>query len=249
MTHVLALDQGTTSSRAILFDAGMRGIAMAQQEFGQIYPASGWVEHDPEALWRTTLVTARQAIARGGITPGQIAAIGITNQRETVVVWDRKTGKPIGNAIFLSDDTVTVAKKVHGMYTDPNRIRADIPGNVEGNPVFTYLDHFDPDKALVEELKARYRAGKVGDVEVKARLTASLNAFLDPIRERAAYYAGQSGLVDEIIFQGTMRYREIAAATLREVKKAMGLQATFNRIARKAEERAKKAAKAAAGAA
>ncbi len=159
-----------------------------------------------------------------------------------------KMSKSIGNAIFLSDDAATVAKKVHSMYTDPNRIRADIPGTVEGNPVFTYLDHFDPDKALVAELKARYRAGQVGDVEVKERLAGSLNAFLDPIRQRAAYYAGESGLVDEIIFQGTIRYREVAAATMREVKKAMGLSGSFNRIARKAEERAKKAAKAAAAA-
>jgi tryptophanyl-tRNA synthetase len=134
------------------------------------------------------------------------------------------------------------------MYTDPNRIRADIPGNVEGNPVFTYLDHFDPDKALVEELKTRYRAGKVGDVEVKERLAQSLNAFLDPMRERAAMAARENGLVDEIIFQGTMRYREIAADTLREVKKAMGLSSTFNRISRKAEERQKKLAKSGAGA-
>jgi tryptophanyl-tRNA synthetase len=154
-----------------------------------------------------------------------------------------KMSKSIGNAIFLSDDAATVRKKVHGMYTDPNRIRADIPGTVEGNPVFTYLDHFDSDKALVEDLKTRYRAGAVGDVEVKERLAQSLNAFLDPMRERAARYASQSGLVDEIIFQGTMRYREIAGETMREVKKAMGLSGTFNRIARKAEERQKKLAK------
>ncbi len=160
-----------------------------------------------------------------------------------------KMSKSLGNTIFLSDDAKTVVKKVHSMYTDPKRIRADIPGTVEGNPVFTYLDHFDPDKALVAELKMRYRAGTVGDVEVKDHLASSLNAFLDPLRERAAYYASQSGLVDEIIYQGTMRYREIAAGTLRDVKKAMGLSATFNRIARKAEERAKKAAKAAPGAA
>lgn len=159
-----------------------------------------------------------------------------------------KMSKSIGNTIFLCDDAKTVAKKVHSMYTDPNRIRADIPGTVEGNPVFTYLDHFDPDKAFVAELKTRYRAGTVGDVEVKERLAASLNAFLDPLRERAAHYASQSGLVDEIIYQGTLRYREIAAETLRDVKKAMGLSSTFNRIARKAEERAKKAAKATAGA-
>lgn len=157
-----------------------------------------------------------------------------------------KMSKSIGNAIFLSDDAKTVIKKVHGMYTDPNRIRADIPGTVEGNPVFTYLDQFDPDKATVAELKARYRAGKVGDVEVKERLAGVLNAFLDPMRERAALYSSQSGYVDEVIYRGTLRYREIAAETLREVKKAMGLSGTFNRIARKAEDRAKKLAKAAA---
>lgn len=160
-----------------------------------------------------------------------------------------KMSKSIGNAIFLSDDAATIRKKVHSMYTDPNRIRADIPGTVEGNPVFTYLDQFDPDKALVEDLKTRYRAGQVGDVEVKDRLTQSLNAFLDPMRERAARYGSQNGLVDEIIYQGTLRYRELAAETLREVKKAMGLSSTFNRIARKAEERQKKLAKQAPAAA
>ena len=154
-----------------------------------------------------------------------------------------KMSKSIGNAIFLCDDAATVRKKVHSMYTDPNRIRADIPGNVEGNPVFTYLDYFDPDRGLVEEFKTRYRAGTIGDVEVKERLAGSLNAFLDPMRERAAQYAAQSGLVDEIIYQGTMRYRAIAGETMREVKKAMGLSGAFNRIARKAEERQKKLAK------
>jgi tryptophanyl-tRNA synthetase len=154
-----------------------------------------------------------------------------------------KMSKSLGNVIFLSDDAAAVRKRVHSMYTDPNRIRADIPGTVEGNPVFTYLDQFDPNKAEVAEIKERYRAGKVGDVEVKDRLTAVLNTFLDPIRERAAYYSSQSGLVDEIIYDGTMRYREIAAETLREVKKAMGITSTFNRIARKAEDRRKKLAR------
>jgi tryptophanyl-tRNA synthetase len=150
--------------------------------------------------------------------------------------------KSLGNTIMLSDDTATVRKKVQGMYTDPNRIRADIPGTVEGNPVFTYLDQFDPDKEGVEELKARYRAGRVGDVEVKQRLFAVLEDFLTPVRARAAEYAAQSGLVDEIIYNGTLEMREVAAATLREVKKAMGVSGTFNRISRKAEERAKKQA-------
>ncbi len=98
MTHILAIDQGTTSSRAILFDADMRVVKTAQEEFAQHFPASGWVEHDPEDIWNTTLSTAKKA-AEGA----SIAAIGITNQRETTVVWDRNTGKPIHNAIVWQD--------------------------------------------------------------------------------------------------------------------------------------------------
>ena len=97
-----------------------------------------------------------------------------------------KMSKSLDNAIFLSDDAKTVRKKVFGMYTDPNRIRADIPGTVEGNPVFIYHDVFNPNKAEVEDLKTRYREGRVGDVEVKEKLTVALNNFLDPIRERRA---------------------------------------------------------------
>jgi len=165
-------------------------------------------------------------------------------QGETLPGTDGKAkmSKSLGNAIFLADDAATVRKKVFSMYTDPNRIRADIPGTVEGNPVFTYHDYFNPDRAEVDELKARYRAGRVGDVEVKERLVVVLNAFLDPIRERMAYYAAQSGLVDEIIYEGTLRMRQEGAATLREVKRAMGLASTFNRISRKAEKRRKKQA-------
>lgn len=103
MTSILAIDQGTTSSRAILFDAGMRQIANAQQEFTQHYPASGWVEHDPDDLWNTTVQTCREAIERAGITAADITAIGITNQRETTVVWEKATGKPIHNAIVWQD--------------------------------------------------------------------------------------------------------------------------------------------------
>jgi glycerol kinase len=97
--YVLALDQGTTSSRAILFDHGGRIVSTAQEEFPQIFPQPGWVEHDPEAIWQTQLDTARLALADAGIPAGQVAAIGITNQRETTVVWDRETGAPLHNAI------------------------------------------------------------------------------------------------------------------------------------------------------
>jgi tryptophanyl-tRNA synthetase len=151
-----------------------------------------------------------------------------------------KMSKSLGNAIYLSDDAKTVAKKVMGMYTDPKRISADIPGTVEGNPVFDYHDAFNADKAEVEGLKARYRLGKVGDVEVKERLIASLNAFLDPIRERRAKYESQSGLADEVVYDGTMRMREEARATLAVALKAMGLAAVWNRISRKAEDVKKK---------
>jgi glycerol kinase len=103
MTHILAIDQGTTSSRAIIFDAGLRPIAQAQQEFAQIYPASGWVEHDPADLWASVAATARAAIEKSGGDAKSIAAIGITNQRETTLIWDRATGQPIYNAIVWQD--------------------------------------------------------------------------------------------------------------------------------------------------
>ena len=103
MGYILALDQGTTSSRSIVFDGTMRIAAIAQEEFAQHYPASGWVEHDPSDLWATTAATARAAIEKAGLHAADIAAIGITNQRETTLVWDRKTGKPIHNAIVWQD--------------------------------------------------------------------------------------------------------------------------------------------------
>ncbi|MGJ8546381.1 MAG: glycerol kinase GlpK [Sulfitobacter sp.] len=103
MSHILAIDQGTTSTRAILFDQSLGAVASAQEEFPQHYPQSGWVEHDPADLWATTAATCRAAIEKAGTGAGSIAAIGITNQRETTLVWDRKTGKPIHNAIVWQD--------------------------------------------------------------------------------------------------------------------------------------------------
>ena len=96
---VLALDQGTTSSRAIVFDRSGKAVSSAQQEFPQIFPGPGHVEHNPEDIWSTQLTTAKEAIARAGISALDLAAIGVTNQRETTVLWDRATGKPIANAI------------------------------------------------------------------------------------------------------------------------------------------------------
>ncbi len=134
-----------------------------------------------------------------------------------------KMSKSLDNAIFLADDAQTVAEKVRGMYTDPNRIRADIPGRVEGNPVFIYHDAFNPNVDEVDDLKARYKEGKVGDVEVKQKLTSALNEFLDPIRERRQKYVAQPDLVREILLAGTRRMRREAGETMGLVREAMGL--------------------------
>jgi len=101
--YILALDQGTTSSRAILFDADANIVAVAQKEFTQIYPKPGWVEHNPEEIWQTQLDTAKEVVAKANIKPSEIEAIGITNQRETTIIWDKETGKPIYNAIVWQD--------------------------------------------------------------------------------------------------------------------------------------------------
>ncbi|TMH35056.1 MAG: glycerol kinase GlpK [Betaproteobacteria bacterium] len=103
MSHILALDQGTSSSRSIVFDRDGRIVAMAQREFRQIYPQPGWVEHDPTEIWTTQMATARDALAKAGVDASDVAAIGITNQRETTVVWNRATGEPICNAIVWQD--------------------------------------------------------------------------------------------------------------------------------------------------
>lgn len=151
-----------------------------------------------------------------------------------------KMSKSLGNAIFLSDDAKTVEKKVHSMYTDPNRVRADIPGTVEGNPVFAYHDAFNQNKEEVEDLKTRYRSGAVGDVEVKEKLAVALNNFLDPLRERREYYDSQPGLVEEVIYDGTERASAVGTETLMMMKKAMGLSGAWNKISRKARDRKKK---------
>ena len=103
MSHILALDQGTSSSRSIVFDAAGRSVAMAQRELRQIYPQPGWVEHDPTDIWDTQLATAREAIAKAGLQARDIRAIGITNQRETTLLWNRRTGQPLHNAIVWQD--------------------------------------------------------------------------------------------------------------------------------------------------
>jgi tryptophanyl-tRNA synthetase len=136
----------------------------------------------------------------------------------------KKMSKSIGNTIQLSDDAETVRKKVMQMYTDPKRVRADIPGTVEGNPVFLYHDAFNPDMAEVDDLKARYRAGKVGDVEVKTKLAKALNAQLEPIRARRAELLSRPAALREILQEGSRTARGIAAETMERVRAAVKLK-------------------------
>ena len=134
---------------------------------------------------------------------------------------DKKMSKSLGNTIHLSDTEDEVRKKVRQMYTDPKRIRADIPGTVEGNPVFVYHDAFNSNTVEVEDLKARYRAGKVGDVEVKTKLAIALNAYLEPIRQRRSAVLARPGHLREILFEGSKRARAVAAGTMDRVREAM----------------------------
>jgi len=135
----------------------------------------------------------------------------------------QKMSKSLGNAIMISDGAEVVSARVRQMFTDPNRVRADVPGRVEGNPVFIYHDAFNPDTAEVDELKRRYRAGKVGDVEVKTKLASALNAFLEPVRQRRSELAARAGIVDDILADGNRAMRAIARDTMERVEEAMGL--------------------------
>jgi tryptophanyl-tRNA synthetase len=134
-----------------------------------------------------------------------------------------KMSKSLNNAIYLGDAPDVVREKVRTMYTDPTRLRATDPGHVEGNPVFLYHQAFNPDRDQVADLEDRYRRGAVGDVEVKQKLAAALNTFLDPIRERRAHFAAHMGLVRDALAAGTDRARAVARATMDEVRDALGL--------------------------
>jgi tryptophanyl-tRNA synthetase len=137
---------------------------------------------------------------------------------------NRKMSKSYANTIDLSDDPATVVKKVRQMYTDPKRVRADIPGTVEGNPVFTYHDAFNPNTAEVEDLKARYRQGKVGDVEVKTKLAVAINAMLDPIRERRAKALARPDYIRDVLVAGSKKAQRLAGETMERVRSAMKLK-------------------------
>ena len=135
-----------------------------------------------------------------------------------------KMSKSLNNAIYLKDTPAVVNEKVRSMYTDPTRLRATDPGHVEGNPVFLYHDVFNPNREEVADLKDRYRRGAVGDVEVKQKLATALNEFLDPIREKRAYYEANMGLVRDILADGTDRTRKVAQATMDLVREALDLR-------------------------
>jgi tryptophanyl-tRNA synthetase len=137
---------------------------------------------------------------------------------------NRKMSKSYGNTIDLTDDDEAVTKKVRQMYTDPKRVRADIPGTVEGNPVFMYHDVFNPDVAEVDDLKARYRAGTVGDVEVKTKLARAMNAALAPLRERRREVMARPDRVREILIEGSRTARGIAHETMERVREAVKLR-------------------------
>ncbi len=142
-----------------------------------------------------------------------------------------KMSKALGNAIYLSDDVKTVEEKVQGMYTDPKRLRATDPGTVEGNPVFIYHDVFNPSYAEVDDLKERYRAGKVGDVEVKDKLAKAINAFLEPFRERRAYFLAHPTIPQDVLASGIRRMQTEAKATMEIVRSHTGLSYSLDLFA------------------
>jgi tryptophanyl-tRNA synthetase len=135
-----------------------------------------------------------------------------------------KMSKSLGNTIDLSDSAETVRRKVMSMFTDPKRVRADIPGTVEGNPVFTYHDAFNPDAAEVDDLKERYRTGKVGDVEVKTKLARALNARLEPLRARRADLLANPSTLRDILHEGSRKARAVAEETMERVRRAVRLK-------------------------
>jgi tryptophanyl-tRNA synthetase len=155
------------------------------------------------------------------VEPEPLLTASLSSRRLPGLDGDKKMSKSLGNTIHLSDTPEEVTKKVRQMYTDPKRIRADIPGTVEGNPVFIYHDAFNPDKAEVDDLKDRYRNGKVGDVEVKTKLARALNTYLDPIRERRAAVLAKPDRLREILFEGSRHARAVALDTMARVRDAV----------------------------
>jgi tryptophanyl-tRNA synthetase len=205
-----------------LSSVGFLGYPLLQTADVAMYDAQ-WVPVGEDQVAHLEL--AREAVRRFNNFFGNVLVepqpLLTTFRRLPGLDGDKKMSKSLGNTIDLADTAEGVQKKVMRMYTDPKRVRADIPGTVEGNPVFVYHDAFNPDKAEVEDLKARYRAGKVGDVEVKTKLAKALNAHLDPIRQRRAAVLADPRRLREIMVEGSKRARAIADETMRRVREAM----------------------------
>ena len=142
-----------------------------------------------------------------------------------------KMSKSLNNAIYLSDDAETVRQKVMNMYTDPKRLRATDPGTVEGNPVFIYHDAFNPSYAEVDDLKERYRQGKVGDVEVKEKLARTINNFLEPIREKRVYFLAHPMIPRDVLANGIRRMQAEAKQTMELVREKTGLSYSLDLFA------------------
>jgi len=140
-----------------------------------------------------------------------------------------KMSKSLDNCVYLSDSKEEVERKVMGMYTDPNRVKASDPGKVEGNPVFIYHDLFNKDKEEVEDLKKRYKEGKVGDVEVKEKLAKAINDLLEPMRKRRVVLEKEPEKVEKVLKEGVMEGRKVAGEVLAEVKKAMKINYKFGK--------------------
>ena len=171
----------------------------------------------------------------GDIFP-QPAALLSDNPTLVGIDGKGKMSKSANNAIYLCDSPEVVEKKVKSMFTDPDRLRADMPGEVEGNPVFIYHDNFNDNRAEVETLKARYRAGTVGDVEVKQLLSQAINRFLAPIRAKRAEIEQNPTIVEKIIYEGTLKMQKIAENTMKEVRSAMGMGGAWKKIVKTATE-------------
>jgi tryptophanyl-tRNA synthetase len=169
---------------------------------------------------------AREIARRFNRYYGEVFPIPEMELEGTLIGTDgqAKMSKSLNNAIFLSDSPAVVEEKVMGMYTDPNRISADVPGQVDGNPVFIYHDQFNPDLEQVLELKERYQQGKVGDVEVKRKLALAIDQFLEPLRAKREKYAKQPNIILDILSDGSHRMQKESKETLGLVREAMGLQ-------------------------
>ena len=215
-------EQQDTLKDKDLSSVGFLGYPLLQTADVAMYDAR-WVPVGEDQVAHLEL--AREAVRRFNNFFGDVLVepqpLLTTFRRLPGLDGDKKMSKSLGNTIDLADTAENVRKKVMRMYTDPKRVRADIPGTVEGNPVFVYHEAFNPDKAEVEDLKARYRAGKVGDVEVKTKLALALNAYLDPIRHRRAAVLAEPDRLREIMFDGSKRARSIADETMRRVRDAV----------------------------